>query len=135
VPGTAEHVGLVYWAWIKSMLALHRDLDPNWLAAAQNALISRILRHPSAAVLVATRRGAPEDWHGYLVATGDRVLHWVWVKRRFRQGGIATALLTAAFGMPDERQAIDATCATPNLGYLSAWPLTIRTHRLCEVSG
>ena len=114
------------------MRGLNPKVDPNWLSAAHHSLIIRMLATCEVEVLVAARAGFPDDWYGYIVGEPTRqVLHWLFVKKSFRRGGVATRLLEGMFGEP-RGELIEVTTHAPDLRYLTAWNFSKRSYRLCE---
>ncbi len=143
--------GFIFSGWLRSLadqppfrdLLESRGLDRNWYSAAQHALISRLLARASVRVLAATSPQHPDHLIGFMVfEPAERVVHWIYVKKGakvglgFRCAGVATRLMIAAFG---ERSAepVTASIRTATGTALASkwserWPITFRSHRLCE---
>lgn len=106
--GTPDDHGYVIATWIQR-LYLHKPYSlgsKHWFFAAQNALIEKILRSSKLRFFVACDPRYEDQILGYLIGTGDDVLHWLHVKGEpdFRRQGIGTALMQHAFpGFRKER--------------------------------
>lgn len=62
----------------------------------QQRLIEALLRRPKTQVLVACQYNDADLIFGYLVGEPPRILHWVYVKKPFRNSGIMARLIKAA---------------------------------------
>lgn len=105
-------------------------IDRAWFCAAQRALCGALLHRSE--VLVACN---PEDAvHIYGIVVYElnpRILHWLFVKSDFRNQGVGTRLMRAAFG--DFRDEIIYTVRTRPIRYHEQrWHLRFDSRQLME---
>lgn len=109
-----------------------RLADTNWVSAAQHALCERLLKR--SLVLIACNPGNTDQIYGFLVVEPEvPVVHFLFVKKRFRRLGVAKDLMAnAAPGALEAGLPVQVTYRPPH--ELSSWPLTYRSTHLCEGS-
>lgn len=130
------HAKFILNSWINSLRYVHpwSKLDRNWLSTAAHALITRLLTSPLCTTLVAVNKEDPDQVFGFVVFSREpSMLHWIYVKRDFREMGFATALMTHAFIQPTD-VVIEATHKTHNLEHLARWNIVHRSRGLMEVT-
>lgn len=93
-------VPFVYSSWLKSFRHAYRKSPPRFYYAYYHPLITKLLARGDTTVCMACD-GADQGFIvGWVCATrlpsGGTVLHWVYVKRTYRQLGLATALCAQA---------------------------------------
>ncbi len=129
--GKLSDEDFVYSSWIHCLgnSKPYSSLDRNWFAAAQHALIERLLNRSR--VFIACDPEDEDQIYGYIVGELDRaILHWVYVKQRFRKVNVATRLFEAA--LPQTVPCI-ASIRTPAFSQLEKrWDISFRSHALCE---
>ncbi len=84
----------IFSSWIRSMgdYPPFCDLDRNWFATAQHALIAQLLKRSR--ITVACDPGDHDQIFGYCIhEPRNKVLHWVYVKKNFRGQGVARNLI------------------------------------------
>lgn len=131
----ASQVPFIFHSWIRALQTTeqYRRLDKNWFNCAQHALIENLIQSPSSDCIVAAYEDNPDTILGYAVGwPSERVLHFVYVKDKFRKLGIATRLLEAMFEAPG--RSVEVTETTRDLSKLRRWRLVSRTYRLCEAT-
>lgn len=107
VPGDLPYV---FSTWLRDL----RDADSSGLPddlwfPAYRALVERILGDRTVLALVAAAADAPTEILGYVVCEPEAVLEWVFVRKKFRQKGLAKRLLQAVGATPG----ITARAQTP----------------------
>ena len=126
-------LALVYSAWINS-LGRRRPfsaLDRNWFSAATHALVTCLMDNPDVGATMACNPDRPDQAYGYSVHGPGRVLHWLYVRHKWRRASIGSQLMIDAFGGFDEP--IEITVRTPAIAHLEQkWNLRYRSHALCE---
>jgi hypothetical protein len=132
-PGGPEHAPFICNAWIGGMRGLFPQIDGNWLAAAQHSLIVRMLRTCRVDVVVAARPGDVSEWYGFVVGErAARIVHWVYVKEKFRDAGVANRLLDELLGAGARGEFVEVTTWASALRKFSKWQFVERSYRLCE---
>ena len=125
----------IYNSWIRTLRNedQYRHVDANWLTTAQHALIEKILASAAVACVSAHPEDDPDTILGYAVGERRGVLHFIYVKKNFRQLGLATRLLDLLF---DEENAssMEVTEVTRDLAYLRNREPVKRTIRLCQAT-
>ena len=112
-PAVVTDLPYIHQTWIRSYKSAPRSrrMDPNEYWCRQSVTIEKCLQ--SSSILVARMAGkdAPDTILGWICFAGD-VLHYVYVRKVFRNQGVASGLLAEA-GRPTI-----ASHFTPHLKYL-----------------
>jgi len=125
---------LIKGAWIAEVLSTDpwTAVDKNWVASAQTLVIDTIVGDPTTTVRVSCQPEHPDQIYGYVVTGRGRVLHWIYVKPKFRRERIAHRLLLDQFD--DFIDPITTTGSSRVVRYYEKrWNLRYRSHILCEI--
>jgi|GEM_PF-7087251 len=131
---TSDDAGLVYDTWLKSMwMQCLKDreiadlpyLDKPMFLKEQRDRIKRCLMSPTSLRLVASLPGYEYQVPGYVVAEAQSrrgfVLHFVYVRRAFRNLRIATRLIKNAYPALGEHELIYSQHTSVMKHYLDKW--------------
>lgn len=85
----------LYATWIKSFAdsAFARPIPKPIYNLSQRSRIEKILDKPETYCLVASDKESPELIYGWLVGEAPNIVHYIYVKRDYRQQGICKKLL------------------------------------------
>lgn len=99
---------LIYSTWMKSYrdAGAARGVSGPLYQRGQRARIARILDSRDTLVTVVTPSSEPELVLGYLVQELPNVLHYLYVKRPYRNNGIARILLEPYASLLEEREPV-----------------------------
>jgi GNAT superfamily N-acetyltransferase len=131
----ATQIPFIFHSWIRvlQMESQYKRLDKNWFNCSQHALIENLIQSPTSHCLIAAYENDPDTILGYIVGwPTERVLHFIYVKEKFRKLGIATRLMEEMFTAPE--RSVEVTETTRDLPKLQRWRLIARTYRLCEAT-
>lgn len=122
----------LYNTWVRSQ-RYNRPFDKLekcWYNAAATTLISRILS--ASKMLVACNISNQAQIFGYVIFDDERrCLHWIYVKKSFREASVATRLMEQAFGDFNKQIAYTVrTTAIPH--YEERWNLAFKPHMIVE---
>ncbi len=96
-PGTPGDLAFVYARWLRDLR--HADGGPLpddlWFPA-HRGLINRVLADPKVELHILHPVDVPTEILGFIVAEPHEVLHWIYLKPKFRGRGLALMLLQAA---------------------------------------
>ena len=104
--GTEIHVPFVLSSWLKTYKyssPFARRIRNEIYYKRHHAIATAILNRASTKVYIATPKGEPDVYLGYLVIerSAFAVIHFCYVKTSFRRLGIMSALLKAARIVPE----------------------------------
>lgn len=93
-PAIAEDLNYLYATWLRGYARSARERR-EWYDGTHDK-IERILLHPDTQVIVTSLESRPTFILGYACVaslTTPAVIHWVQVKKKFQQQGVATRML------------------------------------------
>ncbi len=110
---------------------MHHD----WLFVVQRCLIDRLLAQPAVRVAIGHWENSTDDIVGFAIADVEaRVLYWIFTKKNFRNGRVATRLLEHLFGKPNGPMYAHVILP-PLYGLADTWQIEFTPYRLDEVTG
>lgn len=111
---TIEDLDFVYATWLrffKHHSPHGRKLSPHIFFENHHKIIEVILAQPKTKTIVCCLASEPKVLLGYIVGSGDDVIHFVFVKESFRKFGIAKHLLEAS-GIDPQKAMFTHYCDT-----------------------
>lgn len=94
-PGEFDDLNFIFASWLKGLRfgsKWHKDIDQDVYFQGQHRVIEKIIEDPATEIRIACLKDTPEVIVGYSVVTGT-TLHWVQVKKDWRNIGIAKDLV------------------------------------------